>query len=157
MALCNMTTEIGAKTAYIQPDAITLDYCDGRVKHDSGIVTTDAGYAYAAEHTYDVSPLKPQLAAPHSVDNVLPSSKLIGTPIHQAFLGTCTGGRAEDLAVAAKILKGKKVHRRNPFHRRPGFQRRSPPGDGARGTCRPWWRPERTFVTPAVRGLSGDP
>jgi 3-isopropylmalate/(R)-2-methylmalate dehydratase large subunit len=45
------------------------------------------------------------------VDNVRPLETFIGTPIDQAFLGTCTGGRAEDLAVAAKILKGKKVHR----------------------------------------------
>jgi 3-isopropylmalate/(R)-2-methylmalate dehydratase large subunit len=44
------------------------------------------------------------------VDHVLPISKLIGAPIQQAFLGTCTGGRAEDLSVAAKILKGKKIH-----------------------------------------------
>jgi len=110
MALCNMTTEMGAKTAYIQPDQITLEFVRARVKHDFQVSSTDPGYKYAAEHTYDVSRLKPQLAAPHSVDNVHPLEKFIGTPINQAFLGTCTGGRVEDLAVAAKILKGKKVH-----------------------------------------------
>ena len=80
------------------------------MKHDFEIFTTDAGYVYAAEHTYNVSNLKPQLAAPHSVDNVHPLEEFIGRPVQQAFLGTCTGGRAEDLAVAAQILKGKKVH-----------------------------------------------
>jgi homoaconitate hydratase family protein len=115
MSLCNMTTEIGAKTAYIQPDDITLDFVRGRVKNEFQVFTTDPGYKYAAEHTYDVSHLKPQLAAPHSVDNVHPLEKFIGTPIDQAFLGTCTGGRAEDLAIAAKILKGKKVHRGTRF------------------------------------------
>jgi len=115
MTLCNMTTEMGAKTSYIQPDAITRNYLKNRVKHDSEIVSSDSGYAYAAEHTYDFSTLEPQLAAPHSVDHVLPISKLLGTPIQQAFLGTCTGGRAEDLSVAAKILKGKKIHEGTRF------------------------------------------
>jgi 3-isopropylmalate/(R)-2-methylmalate dehydratase large subunit len=110
MTLCNMTTEMGAKASYIQPDEITLKFVRDRVKHDFEIFTTDAGYAYAAEHTYNVSNLKPQLAAPHSVDNVHPLEEFIGRPVQQAFLGTCTGGRAEDLAVAAQILKGKKVH-----------------------------------------------
>jgi homoaconitate hydratase family protein len=115
MALCNMTTEIGAKTAYIQPDEITLDFVRTRAKQDFQVFFTDSGYQYAAEHEYDVSGLKPQLAAPHSVDNVHPLEKFIGTPIDQAFLGTCTGGRADDLAVAAKILKGKRIHRGTRF------------------------------------------
>jgi 3-isopropylmalate/(R)-2-methylmalate dehydratase large subunit len=115
MTLCNMTTEMGAKTSYIQPDTITVNFLKNRVKTDFEIVSSDSGYVYAAEHTYDFSTLEPQLAAPHSVDHVLPISKLIGTPIQQAFLGTCTGGRAEDLSVAAKILKGKKVCRGTRF------------------------------------------
>ena len=110
MTLCNMTTEMGAKTSYIQPDGITQNYLKNRVKHDFEIVGSDSDYAYAAEHSYDFSTLEPQLAAPHSVDHVLPISRLIGTPVQQAFLGTCTGGRAEDLSVAARIVKGKKVH-----------------------------------------------
>jgi homoaconitase/3-isopropylmalate dehydratase large subunit len=115
MALCNMTTEIGAKTAYIQPDEITLDFVRTRVKRDFQVFTTDSSYKYVAEHEYDVSRLKPQLAAPHSVDNVHPLEEFIDTPIDQAFLGTCTGGRVDDLAVAAKILKGKRVHRGTRF------------------------------------------
>lgn len=110
MTLCNMTTEMGAKTAYIQPDGITLDFVRSRVKHDFQVFSTDPGFKYHAEHTYDVSALKPQLAAPHSVDNVQPIEEFVGIPIQQAFLGTCTGGRLEDLAIAAKILKGKKVN-----------------------------------------------
>ena len=115
MALCNMTTEMGAKTAYIQPDEITLGFVRTRANQDFQVFSTDSGYQYAAEHEYDVSGLKPQLAAPHSVDNVHPLEKFIGIPIDQAFLGTCTGGRAEDLAVAAKILKGKRIHRGTRF------------------------------------------
>jgi 3-isopropylmalate/(R)-2-methylmalate dehydratase large subunit len=110
MTLCNMTTEMGAKTSYIQPDEITRGYLKNRVKQNYEIVTGDPDYAYAAVHPYDVSNLEPQLAAPHSVDNVHPLRKFVGRPIQQAFLGTCTGGRVEDLAVAARILKGRKVH-----------------------------------------------
>ncbi|MCX5907275.1 MAG: 3-isopropylmalate dehydratase large subunit [Deltaproteobacteria bacterium] len=109
MTLCNMTTEMGAKTSYIQPDEITLEFLGHKVSHKFDVYQTDEGYPYAALHTYDVSGLKPQLAAPHSVDNVHPLETFIGKPVQQAFLGTCTGGRLEDLAVAARILKGRKV------------------------------------------------
>jgi homoaconitate hydratase family protein len=110
MTLCNMTTEMGAKTSYIRPDEITLEFLDNRVKHKFHVEQTDEGYRYAAEHTYDVAQLKPQLAAPHSVDNVHPLEEFIGKVVQQAYLGTCTGGRLEDLAVAARILRGRKVH-----------------------------------------------
>lgn len=112
MALCNMTTEMGAKTAYIQPDEITLEYLKDRVKHDYEIFTTDPGYKYAAEHNYNVSELKPQAAAPHSVDNVSDIDSFKDIKVDQAFIGTCTGGRVEDLAIAAKILRGKKINKR---------------------------------------------
>jgi homoaconitate hydratase family protein len=115
MTLCNMTTEMGAKTAYIQPDRITFDFLRGKVKPESPVVTTDPGYRYAAEHAFDVTGLKPQLAVPHSVDNVTDITGYLGRPIDQAYLGTCTGGRVEDLAVAARILKGKHVHPRTRF------------------------------------------
>lgn len=115
MALCNMTTEMGAKTSYIQPDEITLAFLAEKVTRGYEIFTTDPGYQYAAEHTFDVTGLKPQLAAPHSVDNVADVTEFIGTPINQAFLGTCTGGRVEDLAIAAKILAGKHINPRTRF------------------------------------------
>ena len=111
MTLCNMTTEMGAKTAYIQPDQVTFDFLQNKkVNLESPGVTTDPGYRYTAEHTFDVTGLKPQLAVPHSVDNVSDITACLGRPIDQAYLGTCTGGRVEDLAVAARILKGKHVH-----------------------------------------------
>lgn len=110
-ALCNMTTEMGAKTSWIQPDRITLDFLAQKGITDYTIYDTDPGYRYFAEHSFDVSKLEPQLAAPHSVDNVGPISQFAGKEIHQAYLGTCTGGRLEDLTVAAAILKGKKVHK----------------------------------------------
>jgi 3-isopropylmalate/(R)-2-methylmalate dehydratase large subunit len=115
MTLCNMTTEMGAKTSYIQPDATTLAFLERRAARLTEISQTDPGYEYWAEHRYDVSGLEPQLAAPHSVDNVHPVTDYLGRSVQQAFLGTCTGGRVEDLAVAARILKGRRVHRDTRF------------------------------------------
>ncbi|MDD4599954.1 2,3-dimethylmalate dehydratase large subunit [bioreactor metagenome] len=115
MTLCNMTTELGAKASYIQPDKITLDFLHDKGKYDYEIFTTDSGFKYAAEHNFDVSSLGPQIAVPHSVDNVFDIEEYVGTPINQAFLGTCTGGRVEDLAVAASIVKGKNIAARTRF------------------------------------------
>jgi 3-isopropylmalate/(R)-2-methylmalate dehydratase large subunit len=112
MVLCNMTTELGAKAAYIQPDEVTLNFLKEKVSQKYEVFTTDTGYQYAAEHTFDVTGMTPQIAAPHSVDNVAPIAKYIGTAVNQAFIGTCTGGRADDLAVAARILAGKKINPR---------------------------------------------
>jgi 3-isopropylmalate/(R)-2-methylmalate dehydratase large subunit len=116
MTLCNMTTEMGAKTAYIQPDRITFDFLKDKLPPaEIPAVTSDPGYRYAAEHTFDLSGLGPQVAAPHSVDNVSDITAYLGKPVQQAYLGTCTGGRVEDLEVAARILKGRHVHPRTRF------------------------------------------
>ena len=115
MALCNMTTEMGAKCAYIQPDDITLDFLTDKVDRDYTPVESDPDFQYAEELFFDVSRIQPQLAAPDSVDNVRALSDLAGTPVHQAYLGSCTGGRAEDIAVAARILKGRRVNKNTRF------------------------------------------
>lgn len=112
MALCNMTTEMGAKTAYIQPDEVTMAFVKENVTREYEVFTTDPGYQYAAEHTFDVSKLAPQVAAPFSVDNVHDITRFVGRQINQAYLGSCTGGRLEDIAIAAKILDGKKINPR---------------------------------------------
>ncbi len=109
MTLCNMTTEMGAKASYIQPDAVTFDYLGGTSAKDYTVYETDSDYAYCATHVFDVSRIVPQAAAPFSVDNVAPVASFAGTPVQQAYLGTCTGGRLEDFAVAAKILAGQRI------------------------------------------------
>ena len=115
MVLCNMTTEMGAKTAYIQPDRVTFEFLRQKGVQDWPLVTTDPGFRYAAERTFDVSGLKPQVALPHSVDNVSDLTAHLGRPVQQAYLGTCTGGRLEDIAVAARILQGRHIHPRTRF------------------------------------------
>lgn len=113
--LCNMTTEMGAKTAWIQPDEISFDFLKAKGVSEYTVYDTDSGFAYFAEHNFDLSSLEPQLAAPHSVDNVGSVAQFAGRPVQQAYLGTCTGGRLEDLAVAARILAGKHIARDTRF------------------------------------------
>ena len=115
MALCNMTTEMGAKTAYIKPDNITLEFIKGRVKKEFEVFESDSDFRYSQKISFDVSTIEPCLAVPDSVDKVIPLKQLVGIPVHQAYLGSCTGGRAEDIAIAAKILKDRKVHKSTRF------------------------------------------
>lgn len=114
-ALCNMTTEIGAKTSWIQPDDTTFAFLREKGIKDYTVYKSDPDFVYFAEHTFDVSVLEPQVAAPHSVDNVAPISRHAGKAVQQAYLGTCTGGRLEDLTVAARILDGKKIAKDTRF------------------------------------------
>ncbi|WNY24877.1 3-isopropylmalate dehydratase large subunit [Methanolapillus millepedarum] len=109
MTLCNMAIEMGAKAGIVPPDEKTFSYLKGRAAADYEPVYADSDANYLSEKYYDADDIEPQIACPHEVDNVVPISKVIGTPIDQAFIGTCTNGRLEDLAVAADILKGKTV------------------------------------------------
>lgn len=115
MAMCNMSTEMGAKTSYIQPDAITIDFLNTKVERPYEIYHTDDDFRYASEVSFDISNLNPQLAVPFSVDNVDDLTKYLGRRIDQAYLGSCTGGRAEDICIAARILKDKKIASRTRF------------------------------------------
>ena len=111
LVLCNMALEMGAKTAYMQPNKQVLDYLEGRAKNPYEIQTTDPGYQYSESIVYEVDKLSPQVAAPHSVDNVQPIEEFKDVEVHQGFVGTCTGGRLEDISQAAEILRGKKLPR----------------------------------------------
>jgi 3-isopropylmalate/(R)-2-methylmalate dehydratase large subunit len=110
MTISNMAIEVGAKAGLMRADAKTLAWYDCRGLRTPAPVSPDADAVYAVTHTLDLSTLKPQVAKPHSVDNVSPIADVAGTPISQGFLGTCTNGRLEDLSIAAGILKGRKVH-----------------------------------------------
>ncbi len=109
MVICNMSTEMGAKATYIQPDEKTMRFLEEKGIRDFKVQTTDPGFRYRDERIYDVTSLKSKLAVPFSVENVNDIAQHLGTKVDQAFLGSCTGGRIEDIAVAARILKGKKI------------------------------------------------
>lgn len=109
MVICNMAVEMGAKTAYMQPNQDVLDYVNARAVRPFEVVMTDPGYEYEESYVFDVSELGPQLACPHSVDNVSPLEEVVASKeivLNQGYIGSCTGGREEDIAAAARILKG---------------------------------------------------
>ncbi len=110
MVLTNMAAEMGAKNGYFEPDEKTLEWLKARARGDYEIVRSDEDAHYEAILRYDLSALEPQVACPHTVDNVKPVREVEGKPVHQVLIGTCTNGRVEDLEVAAKILKGKRIH-----------------------------------------------
>ncbi|MFZ7131184.1 MAG: 3-isopropylmalate dehydratase large subunit [Eubacteriales bacterium] len=110
MVLCNMTVEMGAKTSYIKPDETTFRYVKERTGKDFKVEYTDEDYQYSEEYTFDVSDLKPQVAVPHSVDNGRDMDKVEDVKVDQVFIGTCTGGRLEDIEAAVKAMNGRRVH-----------------------------------------------
>lgn len=112
IVLCNMAVELGAKVAYLQPDEKTLAYLKGfGANLDSvEIPYTDPDFKYDAVYKFDISDLSPQIAVPHSPDNVVPVDAVVGTKVDQVFIGACTGGRTEDLESVYKAVKGKKIN-----------------------------------------------
>jgi len=114
MTMANMGVELGAKFAFFAADETTRAYLRPRVAaetaDDALTFGPDPGAAYEAVHQVDVLDLEPQIACPHNPGNVKPVSALGDVRVHQAFLGSCTNARLEDLAVAARILAGRRVH-----------------------------------------------
>lgn len=112
MTLANMSVDIGAKFAIFESDEKTINYLKPRAKRPFTPVQSDTDALY--EHCYeiDVSALEPQVACPHNIDQVKPISEITKDKIniHQAFLGSCTNGRYEDLEIAAQILQGNTIH-----------------------------------------------
>lgn len=109
MVLSNMAIECGAKNGYIAPDKKTFAFLDGRAVCEYTPVYPDPDAKYEKVLEFDATRLDPQVAKPHTVDNVSPIEDVVGTKIDQALIGTCTNGRLEDLRLAAKILSGNRV------------------------------------------------
>jgi len=109
MTLCNMSIEGGAKNGIIEPDKETFGFLEGRTEETYSPVYSDEDAEYVEQISYDVSRLEPYVAKPYSPANAVPVSDVEGIEIDQAFLGSCTNGRIEDLRMAARILKGEKI------------------------------------------------
>ncbi len=110
LTISNMAVEIGAKVGLMEADDKVLKWVKERSPKIPNPVVADLNAKYIAVKTYDVSKLAPQVAKPHAVDNVSDVTALKDMKIDQAYLGTCTNGRLEDLEAAARILKGKTIH-----------------------------------------------
>ncbi|MDP2921059.1 MAG: 3-isopropylmalate dehydratase large subunit [Candidatus Omnitrophota bacterium] len=110
--ITNMAIEMGAKAGIIEPDEKTYKWLKARRVKGKGLrVKSDRDAAFKKTLEFDVSKIEPQAAKPHTVDNVVPVSDLKSVKINQAFLGTCTNGRLEDLSIACSILKNRKIHK----------------------------------------------
>ncbi len=109
MTMSNMAIEMGAKTGLVEPDEKTVKWVGEHSKRKPVVVKNDKDAEYAKVLDYDAANFEPQIAKPHRVDNVCGISEVFGTKIDEAFLGTCTNGRLEDLKIAADIVKGKTV------------------------------------------------
>jgi 3-isopropylmalate/(R)-2-methylmalate dehydratase large subunit len=111
LAICNMSVEAGATCGIVPGDEETVRF----LKEEAGVkgripcVLPDADAVYEKVVKVDVSKLEPQIACPHTVDNVKAVGKVAGRAIQQVVIGSCTNGRLDDLAVAARILRGQKV------------------------------------------------
>ena len=110
MTMCNMAVESGAKNGIMEPNQATLSYLEDRNVLDFEFFSSDEDADYEKDYYFEVDDLQPQIACPNNVDNVYPVSKAAGKSIDQAFIGSCTNGRLEDLRLAAEVLKDGKVH-----------------------------------------------
>jgi 3-isopropylmalate/(R)-2-methylmalate dehydratase large subunit len=117
MTIANMAIEVGAKAGLMCADDKTIAFLENRAErngeplaHQPRPVAPDPDAAYSRVISIDAAGLAPQIAMPHAVDNVSPIDDMPATPIAQGFIGTCTNGRLEDLAIAAAILKDRHVH-----------------------------------------------
>jgi 3-isopropylmalate dehydratase large subunit len=107
--LCNMAIEMGGKAGLVAPDATTQAWLRGRTERDYPMLAPrDPRYERVVE--IDASRLRPMIACPPDVNNVVPVEEVEHVQIDQVFLGTCTNGRLDDLAIAANVMRGKTLH-----------------------------------------------
>ncbi len=111
MTIANMTTEAGAKCSFFNTDDRTINYLKNRVRGDYNIVSSDDDAVYESTINIDAEEIEPSVAIPNSPANVSPLSA-VNVEIDQAYIGSCTNGRIEDIRKAAEILKNHTVNRK---------------------------------------------
>ncbi len=111
MTMTNMTIEAGAKSGIIGFDDVTRQYLDEHLKDikDYTVYESDGDADYEATEEFDCSVIEPMVALPHLPSGGVPIGECAGKEMDQAYIGSCTNGRIEDLRIAAKILEGKQV------------------------------------------------
>lgn len=110
--MSNMGVELGAKFAIFPCDDKTLEYLDGKMIRSPKPTAADLDATYEAVYTLDVTDLPPYVALPHDPGNGVPIDQVAPekVKIDQAFIGSCTNARMEDFRMAARIIKGRKIH-----------------------------------------------
>lgn len=111
MTFCNLAMEMGAKNAFVAPDGETRRYLEEAGVEADGyeVLLPDAGAAYRETVHLDGSKLTPQIAVPHTVDNVVGVEEVAGTRLDQVFIGSCANAKYDDLAIAAEVLAGHRI------------------------------------------------
>ena len=111
LCIANMAIEAGAKNGIFPVDETTIEYMTGRVKGEWKVFEADEDAEYAETYDIDLSALKSTVSFPHLPENTKTIDEVEDIDIHQVVIGSCTNGRLEDMAAAAKILEGRQVHR----------------------------------------------
>lgn len=109
LAICNMMAETGAKNSIIAADEITSAYLKERTNKPFDMVQSDSDASYDEEIEFNLDDLVPLVAIPHLTSDIKPAGEVKDVAINTVFLGSCTSGRLSEIAIAAKILKGKKL------------------------------------------------
>jgi len=109
ITLTSMVTEMSGDIGFIEPNEDVMTFIKSRTEETIKSIKADADATYAKIYEFSVDNLKPQIACPHSPENVKDVEEVSGVEVNQVFIGSCTNGRVEDLKIAAEILKGKKV------------------------------------------------
>lgn len=110
LAIANGSVQIGALTIIFPADEILLDYVTPRARADFTPVQADEDAEYSATHELKLAAIERLVAGPHEIELVRPVSELAGLTVTAAYIGSCSSGRLDDLALAAEILRGRKVH-----------------------------------------------
>ena len=110
MGMMSTVLYCGAVAAIANPDRKALDWVDAHTKEPYEAVYSDPDAHYETEWRFDLSDLEPYVAVPPKPYDARPLREFLGTPVHQAYLGSCASGRVEDLRLAAQVLKGQQKH-----------------------------------------------
>ncbi len=109
MVLCNLAVEAGAKSAVFEADETALAWLKERGREPKHVFRSDPDAHYFKEYTFDLDKIEPIVARPDFVDDVIPAREACGIKIDEAFLGSCNNGRIDEMRVAARLLKGRRV------------------------------------------------
>lgn len=114
MAITNMAVEMGAKAGLMEPDEKVREFLEAHggtegMTEEDWSLRSDEDAIFCRTCSFNAEELSPMVACPHQVDNVTEVANVTETPIHQAYIGSCTGGRYHDLAKAAELLKGRHI------------------------------------------------
>jgi 3-isopropylmalate/(R)-2-methylmalate dehydratase large subunit len=110
MTVANMGIEMGAKAWLMPADATVSAYLGAHARFPSHPAAPDPNADYESVHEVHIEALEPQVAVPHQVDTAVPVTDVAGQPIQQVVIGTCTNARPDDFRIAARILRGRRVH-----------------------------------------------